>query len=623
MTPQMPPVSGGFKPAAPGTPGSPFHADGTLKTPETRDSDHVEPPHWQRWWHYNRDSYLNLSALLSGMDTRTTAEGGVDPAVQIAPLLQRALMTGGETQLIRGSLLALARMPAGDTNRQALPLSSATKHFLSADHPASREAAVIALGLGAESADLDKLLGLFRSNELGQELIGDELVDPRTRAFAAYSMALFAQRTTDAAAQEQIGRALLEVLILDERATFELHNACVLALGLVPLPACDGTEVGTTPPLGDPASHICVGVQLGILNTYYKDDEHYPALRAHAAPALARLADGRLPEYKEDVCDSMFEMLDTKSKADAELQEGAVIALGILGDSDNDALDKKIRQTLQRVATKGDDLTSRLAMVSLARVCARAGENRPYAGLDKSRAWLQRQVTKSDLGRDSWAAMSLAILAHDLVENGQAVPEDIVATLRSSLKRTKDDDLATSLCISLGLLRDQDSVELFTQRFVGSNSDDVRGAAALGLGLLEARETIPSLQKALLRDEENVGVVRQTAIALRLMGDTTTTTALLERLGKAEETSDKATIVSTLGILHDPRAVSAVASILGDEEADDELRGVAAFALAELADKSAQSWSEPLSTDLTYSMLAWTLESPFGDGSGVLDMRWW
>ena len=198
-----------------------------------------------------------------------------------------------------------------------------------------------------------------------------------------------------------------------------------------------------------------------------------------------------------------------------------------------------------------------------------------------------------------------------------------MTTLRNSLKRTKDDDLATSLCISLGMLRDQESVELFTQRFVGSNSDEVRGAAALGLGLLEARDSVPSLQKALLRDEENVGVVRQVAIALRLMGDTTTTTALLERLGKAEETSDKATIVSTLGILHDPRAVSAVASILGDEDADDELRGVAAFALAELADKSAQSWSEPLSADLTYSMLAWTLESPFGDGSGVLDMRWW
>lgn len=618
-----PPVTGGFKPATPGSPGSPFNVDGSPKTPETVDSDFVQPPHWQRWWHYNRDSYLNLSALLSGMDTRSPAEGGVDPAVQIAPLLQRALTTGGETQLIRGSLLALARMPAGDPNRQLLPLSSATKHFLSADHPGSREAAVIALGLGAESEDLDKLLGLFRSNDLGQELVNDELVDPRTRAFAAYSMALFAQRTTDAAAQEQIGRALLEVLILDKRATFELHNACVLALGLVPLPACDGTEVGTTPPLGDPASHVCVGVQLGILNAYYKDDEHYSALRAHAAPALARLADGRLPEYKDEVCDSMFDVLDSKSKADAELQEGAVIALGILGDSDNDSLDKKIRQTLQRVASKGDDLTSRLAMVSLARVCARAGENKPFAGLDKNRQWLQRQVTKNDLGRDSWAAMSLAILAHDLVENGQAVPEDIVTTLRNSLKRTKDDDLATSLCISLGMLRDQESVELFTQRFVGSNSDEVRGAAALGLGLLEARDSVPSLQKALLRDEENVGVVRQVAIALRLMGDTTTTTALLERLGKAEETSDKATIVSTLGILHDPRAVSAVASILGDEDADDELRGVAAFALAELADKSAQSWSEPLSADLTYSMLAWTLESPFGDGSGVLDMRWW
>ena len=210
-----------------------------------------------------------------------------------------------------------------------------------------------------------------------------------------------------------------------------------------------------------------------------------------------------------------------------------------------------------------------------------------------------------------------------MVENGQVVPEEIIASLRSNLKRTKDDQLATSLCISLGLLRDQESAELFTQRFTGSDSNEVRGAAALGLGLLEARDMAPSLKKALTRADEDVGVVRQSAIALRLMGDTSTTPALLERLGNAEDVEEKATIVSTLGILHDPRAVSAVSSILGDENEEDELRGVAAFALAELADKSAQSWSEPLSSDLTYSILSWTLESPFGDGSGVLDMRWW
>lgn len=621
--PQIPPVSGGFKPAAPGTPGSPFNADGTPRTPETEGGEVVvAPPHWQRWWHYNRDSYLNLSALLAGMDTRTVAEGGVDPAVQIAPLLQRALTQGGETQLIRGSLLALARMPEGDPNRQILPLSSATKHFLSADHPASREAAVIALGLGAAAEDLDKLLALYQNTDEGATLVDDELVDPRTRAFAGYGLALFANRTDDAAEKERIGRALLEVLLTDKRATYELHNASILALGLVPLPACDGTDASAGPPVGDPEAHLCIGVQLDLLNNYFGDGEQYASLRAHAAPALARLADGRQPEYKQLVADSMFAVLDDKA-ADPVMQEGAAIALGILGDCDNDKLDKEIRKALQKVAGKRDDLVGRQAMVAMARVAARGGENRPYSGLDDTRGWLGRQIAKDELDRDSWGVLSLAILAHDLVDNGQAVPEDVVATLRGKLKKTKDDQLATSLCIALGLLRDQDSMELFQERFLASDDAEVRGAAALGLGLLEARDAIPGLKKALLREGEDVGVVRQAAIALRLMGDRAATSALLERLGETDEVDEKATIVSTLGILHDPRAIPAVSSILGDEEQDDELRGVAAFALAELADRSAESWSEPLSSDLAYSMLSWTLESPFGDGSGVLDMRWW
>ena len=70
-------------------------------------------------------------------------------------------------------------------------------------------------------------------------------------------------------------------------------------------------------------------------------------------------------------------------------------------------------------------------------------------------------------------------------------------------------------------------------------------------------------------------------------------------------------------------AITAISAILVDSEEDDKLRGVAAFALAELADDSSSVWSESLSTDLTYSTMSWTLESPFGDGSGILDMRWW
>ncbi|MFT6362502.1 MAG: HEAT repeat protein, partial [Planctomycetota bacterium] len=109
----------------------------------------------------------------------------------------------------------------------------------------------------------------------------------------------------------------------------------------------------------------------------------------------------------------------------------------------------------------------------------------------------------------------------------------------------------------------------------------------------------------------------------RLLGDDKATAELLARLEKSEDVDERAGFISTLGILHDPNAIAAVAKILADTEEDDKLRGVAAFALAELADDTSKVWSESLSTDLAYSTMGWTLESPFGDGSGVLDMRWW
>lgn len=627
MNPPVPPITGGAQPPPPGSPGSPFNADGTPRFPDTPDAVVVSPPHWQRWWHYNRDSFLNLSALLAGRDTQSYASAGQagrpEPATKISPLLQKVLLEGGDTQMMRGSLLALAQMPIPTGKNDKLPLSFAAHHFLKGEHPPTKEAAVLAMGIAADPATLDDLLGLLLSNEHGVELVDDLSVDPRTRSFAAYALALFAQRTEDEAARERIGRAMLETLVTDDHATFELHNALIVSLGLVPLPPCDGTDSATGPQIGEEGAHMCIGIELGTLMNYFKDEENYAALRAHVAPSLARLAAVGLPEYKEEVAKVMFESLESRSTDDPEIKEGVVIGLGMLADCDSDATDKRARQLLLKLAQKDDTLTGRLAMVSLARVCARPGTNRPQSGLDKNLKWIERELGKPEGMRDSWAALSLAVMAHDMGENGVEVPAEIPAVMRATLKRAKNAELSTSLAVGLGLLRDLGSEEVLRERFLADEDDSVRGAAALALGLLEAKDSAGGLRKALDNPDEDPGVVRQVAIALRLLGDREAAPALLARLDKCEDDSEKETLVSTLGILHDQRAVPAISSIITDDEADDELRGVAAFALAELANRRPRSWSEPLSSNLNYGALSWTLESPFEDGSGVLDMRWW
>ena len=110
-------------------------------------------------------------------------------------------------------------------------------------------------------------------------------------------------------------------------------------------------------------------------------------------------------------------------------------------------------------------------------------------------------------------------------------------------------------------------------------------------------------------------------MVLRLLGDARVTFALLEGLQSVETPGERIAVAHVLGRLADERAVPSIVAIYEDAEEPRAVRAACARALGEIARAHLTDWSAPFANDLLYSCVTWTLESPFGDASGLLDRR--
>ena len=378
------------------------------------------------------------------------------------------------------------------------------------------------------------LLNLLRNNEAGQALRGDQWVDGRTRVFATYALGLLSRRAENPELSAKIGRELTRAFVTDETATFELHVAMMLALGLAPDTECDGTIAVDLESLDEGDAHLCRGTQIAALVDYFEDEDRPFELRAHAAVPLARLALGARPEYKMAIADVLQNPLKRNSKAHPSIRHSCVVALGALGDSDEDATDKAIRETLMKSASRGEDLQRRLAMVSLAKVAAREGESEnDGSGLRKAQKYLASKLSTGRGDIRAWAALSLSVLGHGRNEELAEVPAGISAALRDSLASSSE-DRASAGALGIGVLRDYESRDALLRHLGPKEPTNVRGYAALALGMIGAREAIEPLTKLLEEDDLDPSIVGSASIALRLLGEKDAATNLLTQMDQLE-----------------------------------------------------------------------------------------
>jgi HEAT repeat protein len=608
-----------------------------MDSPSSPLSSRADPAAWPTWWRYNRDAYLDLKRIVQGLETYSGDDGFTlgngekarrvgtlrEEVVrsQVMPALQETLRVGGNFELIRSALLAMARVESSWGDAEGTTTGFLSNYYITEeDHQETAEASIVALGVRGDAEAAPLLIDLLLDTEAGREFSGQDEVDYRRRALAAYSLGLIGRANEVAALRRDIAMALIQNLEDNAFAPYDTQLAALVALGLVPMDACEVPEGEESDKA--PEEHFCRGRQLALLLDFMVDQRRHTRLRAHAAVPLARLTVSAREQHQQNVTEWLLHLVQPRSKEAPEVKQAAVIAMGLIGDADEDVLDVDVRKSLSRIHKSGDRMSSALALIALARVGARPGD-----GVNEGQATsevqelLLKQLARGRNGHDGWAAVALGVFAHTMAEHKQVVSDDVAVALRAKMARAgKAEDIAAP-CIGLGLLRDDRASDVLLHRLARSKNEVQRASAALALGLVGAEEARDPMIALLEKTESDTELFRSLSLGLRLLGDRTVLERLVEAATEAEDDAVRSSLHLAMGALGDAAAIEPLVAAMRDDELPDDVRASAARALGELCDTATRPWAQAISTDLHHAVLSSTLVSYTGNGNGILDMR--
>jgi HEAT repeat protein len=218
------------------------------------------------------------------------------------------------------------------------------------------------------------------------------------------------------------------------------------------------------------------------------------------------------------------------------------------------------------------------------------------------------------------------VLGHDAAELRSDVPTELAAVLRGAVASAKTPEDAAAACLALAVLRDPRGTEPVLELFGKSKDPGVRSYAALALGWMGSKESVDPLAELFVAGPRQGGMFSNAATALRLLGNATVVPGLIEHgeaelARKGQDESGLVACAGMLGKLGDPRSVPFLTKLARDTSARPAARASAAIALADLCDAEPKHWSCAVSTDLHFGLMASTLLSFSGNGTGLLEMR--
>jgi hypothetical protein len=311
------------------------------------------------------------------------------------------------------------------------------------------------------------------------------------------------------------------------------------------------------------------------------------------------------------------------SKAQPEIKQSCVIALGQLGDCDEDPIDKEIRAGLMAVRDEiAEPMARNFALIALAQVAGRPGTTGdPLNGInDKKgvRPFLQQQLAKGQSNYKAWAALAIGVMERSLADNKQPTNGDMRSAVREALRDAKSPLEVGAYAIASGIMRDVEAKDALRAKLDQINEDEARGYVAIGLGLVEdveSRETITSIIK---KSQYKAELLKSAAIGLGLLGDKQIVPELIKMLNEASALSSQAAISSALGFIGDTRSIDPLISMLQDKQKTPRARGFAAVALGIVADKEPLPWNAKISININYRANTSTLTTT--EGTGILDI---
>lgn len=653
--PTTPPGAG-----VPYLPGSPGDKDGP-NTPSGYVDTNGDPTAWSFWWEFNKDPFLELKAAVhqvnvTGDDgfflgdpagpsrTRSLAPTTSQIRGTIVPALLGALESESDDDVVTAALIALAKIGDGPSERGASRFGDVIARYLDAPSQEVRETAALALGIlgGADRENLDRLFALMGDSVEGRRLTGNpqQGVPLRTRTFAAYGLGLVGRRAVELsldAARDEIVNALAKALAPAEReASQDLAAAIVISLGLVPLPSSGDSDA-----FDRTMDHAASGVvdsleaQVALLCAVLEDKGLDRFMRAHVPTALGRLvrsSDGAVQQGLEaQVAELLLRPLDPKAGRGTpeEIQQSCALALGLIGDADNDPLDQRIRATLMDAHRNHQRQTKDFALIALAKIAGREGEvsvdDAGASGLARRTSargevagFLTERLTKGRSGEQHYAGLAIGVLHNRLREQGaRPIPASLLALHERLVAADGADDIG-AFSVASGLAGSIDSKKQLEGKLLKTRTPAARGYVALSLGMLGATSSIDLIKDIVEDSEYEPELLKQAAIALGLLGDKRTVSMLCEMLLEARSLSSQAALATALGIIGDRRSVDALISMLQDETLTGTARAFAAAALGLVADKEPLPWNSKIGVDLNYRASVETLNAT--DGKGVLNI---
>jgi HEAT repeat protein len=596
---------------------------------------------WEFWWGFNKDPYLNLKSrvhagvvsgggedFFMGGGTSDKQKNALKPneetvRTKVVPALKEALEKERSNDIVTGALIALGKIGDIRSEEGTSEFEPAIAKFLKDSNQEIAETAAVALGILANEASVKTLKDLALDTPEGRKLVDSNEVKYRTRAFAAYGLGLIGYTTGKNEVRQEIARTLIDILQKPETSTRDVKVAALVALGLVPI------DVDTSESADSQTEHSASRqTQIKYIRRFFQDQNNHQLIRAHAPTALARLLQSRkgaledsIPaDVKEGIAKSFLDAINKNSKEKIEVQQSCVLALGQIGDTDNDKVDADIRKALRAVPNDFSDIQAKnFAMIAVAQVGGRPGKAEGNEeGQKECRNFLLETLTKGKGGLKPWAGIAVGVMERAIADH-QGLPNATARQeLRDQLKGAGSPDQVGAFSIGLGICEDLESKPLLEEKLDKTSEANARGYVAVGLGLINATTSIKKIQDIVKESKYKPDLLKQAAIGLGLLGDKELVPELVKMLEDAKGLSSQAAIASALGFIGDSRSIDPLVAMLKRKDGlTDSARGFAAVALGIVADKELFPWNSKISTNINYRANTPTLT---GDGTGILDI---
>ena len=648
-----------------------------LKSPLTiNDHEKIgDPGAWQLWWEFNQDRFLRYSSINTGgsvlthgtdwelgKGSETQGLGGRLSAAEIQsdvlPALKAGIQIGGSEDFIRSALMTMAKI-GGEQNADQFEFF--LKFYLNNGQATINETAAVALGLACGQKNYDLLASIAHDTESAQEFLGRKKVPMGMRAFAAYGMGFAAAHSDSDSFRRKVVGDLVKVLEEDfgdagkpvseledikdkddDEATLrklkeanvsDLRVAAMVSIGLIPLEFSETVDVCVCGECVVENPDTCFQSQVTYLMRHFTADEEFDSqVRAHTASTLARLVlagaemgGDRFHEasnqIKLGVADMLIESLSKNRKQPQMVQNSAIMALGLMGDADNEDVDRWIRSELRKAATKGDPIGMRFALMGLAEAGSRRGQgDDPWAGVFEVRSELQRQLSRGRKGTRPWAALALGVMGYQLDAQGQELDDSVDKALARVAKGARMPEDLGAYSVAIGLRGGEKPLETLVDKLSATKDETAKSYVALGLGLSRNKAVIKELQDVLEASDREPLVQTRSGLALGLLGDSAVVEELVERLQRTHSEEKKAAIALALGYIGDKRSLDALVKILRDNaDPESEVRDAAILAIGYMSDRRSTAWRSILAHGTNY--LAETKTLLNGKNTGVLNLK--